>query len=420
VKWLIVLLGLLVIVRLPAQEWNSPDWNIDSIFEEPSQDTPPDGTNTGTAGTTVKELIKQRGFTFDAAYEFAAGISPGWYEVPWAQDGNNNYYFDRLVKMRSTLSMDAQISDVFRVKSTVYYEIPNFTLSLGDFFFDYSLCDTVFIRGGKYDLSWGISPNYAFTNLLARVPENGYSSDSFILKADIPTGIGGFQALALTRADLLHSSDIKKRDIGFGGKYNLALRRIDMDLGAYYQEGMPLRGFLSLKTTLGNTELYSEGLCAIDVRQASDPSGAVNLGFSRDFFNGKFSVNGELFYNAEKNAFWYRPETTTREAETAPFIDGLNGALNLLYRFEGKGNPRLFFQTRIAPWQSSAQIIPGFRLNPLSNIELYFALPMALGSKDGYYYSNTVTRDTTLDKALPFCVMLLLTLKGDVQFGYYY
>ena len=432
--------------RLPAQEAPSantespaqgdqavlPDWDINSLFNEPPQEAAPSAetkTNTTTDKTasadkttsadnavaSVAKLLKKKGFTFGASYEFAAGVAPGWYEVPWSKDSTGDYYFDRVIKMRSTLSLDAQITDAFRTYSALYFEIPNFSINLGDFYFDYSLYDKVFIRGGKYNLSWGISPNYNFTNLLVRVPEGSTAGDSFILKADIPVGIGGFQVLALTRADLMHGTTVRKRDIAYGGKYNLALRLADLDIGVFNQEGMPLRGFLSFKTTLGKTDLYSEGLCAIDVNQPSGISGAASLGASRDFFNGNFSANAELFYNGEKNAFWYTPETTLRDAQITPFIGGLNAALNLLYRFGGKANPRIFIQARCAPLQNTAQLIPGFRLNPWSNIELYLAVPMALGSETGYYFKNTITTDSFQNRPLPFSVMLLLTLRGAVK-----
>jgi hypothetical protein len=40
---------------------------------------------------------------------------------------------------------------------------------------------------------------------------------------------------------------------------------------------------------------------------------------------------------------------------------------------------------------------------------------MALGNKNGYYYGNTED-----PHGRPFSVLLFVTLKGDVQAGYYY
>jgi len=423
VKPLFVFLGLLLVfTRLQAQEQTLLDWDIDSVFNEPLTETSPEEPETDNAsGATVVDTLKQQSFIFDASYEFMAGIMPSWREAPWSSAGDSGFFWDYAVKLRGSLGMDAQIDKSFRVKSTVYFEIPNFGFKLGDFFFDYNLYDVVFFRGGKYTQSWGISPNYNYTDLLARVPPKNKDNagESFIFKADVPTGIGGFQVLTMTRADLQSGNPSlpKLDDFGFGGKYNLALRSADFDLGLFYQDGMALRTFFSVKTTLWNTELYSEGLAAIDVHEPSNISGAVSVGFVRDFFDDKFNVNGEIFYNAEKGAYWYRPETNIREAGSIPFIEGLNIALNLRYKFGGKGDPRFFTQIRYAPFENSAQLIPGFTLNPWSHIGLYFAVPMALGAKEGYYSRNTLTTDPE-GRPIPFRVMFLISVSGSMQFSH--
>jgi hypothetical protein len=423
VKPLVVFIGLMFIVSLSVQGQDSLDWDIDSIFDEQESQSEGEGTEPATDGVTVRQMIQRRGLRLSADYEFNIGVAPGWFHSPWDSEWDTEeYYLDRGIKMRGIFGVDAQISESFRAKSEVYFDIPGFAFILGDFFFDYKIYDAVFLRGGKYNHSWGISPNYGFTNLLSRVPREGDWRDSFIFKADVPVGKGGFQALAMTRFNLMYSSELPKlKDFGFGGKYNLALSQVDLDTGIFYQEGMALRAFLSVKTTLWNTELYSEGLIAIDVNEPSNISGAGNIGFGRDFFGGKFGVNGELFYNAEKDTYWYHPETNIREAGTSPFIEGFNIALNLFFKPWEKGNPRLYLGTLYAPEQNSARLIPGFRLSPWEFVEFYFAVPMSLGSKKGYYYNNTVTTATQNEnKPLPFAVIFMITLKGGVQFGYYY
>jgi len=290
---------------------------------------------------------------------------------------------------------------------------------LGDFFFDYNLFDVVFFRGGKYDLKWGISPNYGFTNLLVRVPDNvNFGYPSFILKADIPAGVGGFQFLALTRANLMGGAKIDIGKVGFGGKYNLALRKIDIDAGVFYQKEMPIRSFISLKTTLGNTEVYTEGLAAYDSEKTQNISGAFNLGFAHEFFDKKFAVNGEFFYNNEGNSFFYSSKTDFLDAKTSPFIDGVNTALNLRYSFGGKGNPRFFLQTLYALNEGSARIVPAFRLSPLSHLEFYLAFPMDLGSKNGYYYENPLIQNRD-GKPLRFAAIFLVSLSGNLRFTAY-
>ena len=412
-RGLLVFFGIFIFASLSAQD--SLDWDIDSIFDEPG--SPSEDTNPDTADTTVLQSIRQRGLSFDVYSALIVGYSAGWYESPWSS-GKEGSYQEFVLKMHGSFGIDAKISEAFRAKSNIYYEVPNFSFKLGDFFFDYNFYNAVFFRGGKYNLSWAISPYSDFTSLLSRVPKDSFYGESFIFKADVPIDIGGIQALAMTRADLLNGVIPKIDDFGFGGKYNLALRWADFNFGVFYQDHLPLRGFLSIKATILGVELYNEWLGAINVRAPAETTGAVNLGFANDFFSGKLRVAGEVSYNAEKDAYWYRPETILGEAEISPSIEGINGTLNLGLRLGDKGNPRLFFQAAFAPLENSFRVIPGFSLNPWSNIELYFAVPMALGNKDGYYYVNTVNKDGK--RPLPFSIALLLNLNGSVRFSHYY
>ena len=151
------------------------------------------------------------------------------------------------------------------------------------------------------------------------------------------------------------------------------------------------------------------------MKEPEKANGAANLGFARDFFGGKLTLNGELLFNAEENAWWYRPETIVKEAGSSPFISGLSGAMNVIYRLGGRGDPRLFTQFLYAPMENSARLVPGFRLNPWQHIEFSLAVPMALGSRDGYYYKHTAD-----SKNRPFSIMMLLSLNGSFQFGRYF
>jgi hypothetical protein len=414
--------GVSTLVRGGTREEDTSDWDIDAIFDEPP-DTSGEEEDFGedAEGFTVSALIRRRGFTLSASYGFSGGIAPGWNEAPWfSGEGNEAVFtFSPGVKMTASLGLDVQISEVFRVKTSVGFTIPKFAFTLGDFFFDYIFYDTVFVRGGKYGLTWGISPNYGFTNLLARIPAGGAAGESFILKADMPIGIGGIQVLGQTRANLMGGVIPKREDVGLGGKYNLALRWADFDLGVFYQKGMPPRGFLSIKTTLGNTELFHEWMIAFNFEDPRMTNGAANIGFVRDFFDNRLTLNGELFFNAEENAWGYTAETDIRDAYTSPFIDGLNMALGLIYRLDGRGSPRLVSQFLYAPMENSAQFVPGFRLNPWPHIEFYAAMPMALGSRDGYYYTHTFILDNQ-NRPRRFSLMMLLSLSGTFQYGHYF
>jgi len=393
--------------QIMAQEKNDLlGKDLDSIFDESfTGNTESDPTD---ESTTVN--VNKSGITFGVSYEFKGGLAPGWNLAPWHFDGTEDFSWEYGAKMVSKLSINAQISEVFKVYTSIDFKIPNFSLALGDFFFDYNFYNRIFVRAGKYEHTWGIS---SFANLLARVPEpeKGPSGPSYIMKADIPIGVGGFQFLALTRVDIAGNDTPKQwSDLAFGGKYNAALRWVDLDVGVFYQRYvMPTRGFLSIKTTLGKTEVFNEWLVAVNTHTDNAVSFAANIGFLRNFFNDKLTLGGEVFYNGEENTYLFKPETIYKEAETVRFLEHYIIGFNFLYRISGKGSPRLFTSVNYSVAENSAQLIPGFKFTPFKHIEVYCAVPMALGNKEGYYYTHNADLQNR-----PFSIMLLVTLTGSV------
>jgi hypothetical protein len=406
----VLFLIFLLSIHVTAQE-NDDLFNIDidSLFEDSFTDEN-DISEPDTDTTPVK--VNKTGILFGASYEFQGGIAPGWTLAPWHFDGTEEFSWGLGAKMLANLSINAQLSEYFRVYSSLGFNILDFKLNLGDFFFDYNFYNAVFVRAGKYEHTWGHSD---FTNLLSRVPVGGPSGPSYIFKTDIPIGVGGFQTLILTRVDIANGIIPEKwEDMAFGGKYNIALRWFDIDMGILYQHNMmPVRGFVSIKTTLGKTEIYNEWLVAVNTHTDNAASMAAGIGLARDFFDNKLTLGGSLFYNGERNAVFYKPETSFSKEERYENIpDQFQIGLNLLYRIDGKISPRIFTSLYYSTSDNSFQFVPGFKFSPFNNIEVYFAVPMALGGKDGYYYKHNADPQNR-----PFSIMLLVTLKGSVYTG---
>ena len=419
-----------LITFISAQETNLLDidiFRLDSVFDEPLIETP--ANETEERPVSVISNLRRRGIEFDASYEFQGVINPGWEVYPWELTGEEHFSWALGIKMGSNISINAQISETFRVRSIIQYELPGFIFTLGDFFFDYNFNDIVFLRAGKYEQSWGISPNFGFTNLLSRVPDQVISpfsnSPSYIMKFDVPIGIGGLQLLAMTRADVTNNKIPNRNNIGFGAKYNLAYRWADFNFGLYYQDFMATRCFLSVKTTLWDIDFYNEWLAVFNNHTDNSFNVSFNLGFSKSFFDNKLEINGEVFYNGEESTFFYVPETEFRKEETHPFLKGVNLALNLLYRFDGKWSPRLFTAMRYASTdtlpsgelvnEASFSLIPGFRITPFPNLDVYIAMPVAVGK--GYYFR---TAENVKYEHRPLSLLLYVTFRGGVQASHYY
>jgi len=401
---------------IAAQEMNLLDLDfdlLDSIFDEPAEEISAKEEKPVEAEPPLIRNLRRRGLEVSASYDFTGGINPGWEVYPWELSGEDHFSWAIGVKMGSSIGINAQISQYFRVSSGISYEMPGFNFVLGDFFFDYNFFDKVFLRAGKYEQGWGISRNFGFTNLLSRVPAAGPAGPSYLIKFDVPLGIGGLQLLSMTRTNMAGGAIPTRDTIGYGGKYNLAYRWADFDLGFYYQKEMPFRSFLAIKTTVWDTELYNEWLIALD----DGASLAFDFGFMKSFFENKLEVNGEFFYNGEGYSYFYRPESDFREEGVSPFLQGVNIAFNLLYRFDTKGSPRFYTRLLYTAREESLSLVPGFRFTPFSNINVYFAVPMALGNKEGFYYQDS---RNIKNEIRPLSVILSVTFSGSVQAGYYY
>ncbi|GHV75987.1 hypothetical protein AGMMS49942_08080 [Spirochaetia bacterium] len=395
------------------------DWDLDTIFDNPAPEEEEDAPLEN--ATPVK--TRQTGVTLDASYYFNGGIAPGWSKAPWHWDGtedDDGYTHIIGLGMSAGVGLDFQISDVFRVKNTVSFSYPGFALGISEFFFDYAIKNAVFIRAGKYVHNWGISPNFQFTNLLARVPDDASGGDSIIAKVDIPIGVGGLQVLLLNRPGFIKTglTTPSFREIGYGAKYNLAFPWLDIDIGAFFLTAMPLRGFISLKKTFKETEVYAEGMTSVqhslgDHDSWGDWRFSANLGVVQDFFADKLTLNAEFFYNGEGQTGWFRPETDLRAAEVSPFIGGVNTALNLSFKPGWFKDLRFGLQFLYAFKENTAQLVPAIAIDPLPNVMVSLAVPMALGPPEGTYYTHNADTNNR-----PFSIVLLVSFSGSRAFGF--
>jgi hypothetical protein len=427
--FLFIPLCFALVFFVPAQEEPGGvffDGDLNSLFEEP----PPDSADSGAVGSSMgrgekapgsdessgegslSSRLRQRGLVLDMAYFFYGGVSPGWDEAPWHWNRADAAYSTVWgAGISSALGLDVQISERLRVKNRFTFTTPSFVFTVKEAFIDYNFFDRVFFRGGKFTQSWGISPNYTYANLLARLPPGSFGGDPYTVKIDVPIGIGGLELLALTRPGSTVSLVLD--DVGAGAKYNMALQGLDMDLGVFYHKEMPLRNFVSLKSTLVNTELYAEAALAVQHSPRAAVQGSGSIGFVRRVFSGKLTLNGEYCYQGEKDARYFNPETNLEEAEIAPLVYGHNVALNALYRPGRFQDLRLFIQCRYSIDEDSAQLVPGLSLAPFPHINVSLGFPMALGSRGGVYYRRNADKNNR-----PFSVVLLASISGDCRFTF--
>jgi hypothetical protein len=318
--------------------------------------------------------------------------------------------------MGALLSLDIPLTDNLRVHNVFSFAVPEDEIfTIKEFYFEYDFWSRAYLLAGLYEIAWGISRFHPFTNLPAMVPQTTEAEvkvpgDSYIARLTIPIGIGGLELLGMTRYGYVDDFSSPTFDeIAMGAKYNLAFDAADIDAGFLYHRQLPVRSFISVKTTLGNTELYSEGLVAVEQENNPDVYVSGNLGFLHDFFDRKLTVTGELYYNGEPNAAWWRSETNIMEESTVDLFEGLNSALAFVVR-PGIIGMRIFAQALYTHDQESVWLVPGISVSP-GGINITLSAPMALGKRSGYYHNND-DRDNR-----PFSIVLGITFNGKLRYS---
>lgn len=383
--------------------------SVDSLFESPEAE--PEKVE---ESTVIESLVKKPGMQFRASYHFNGAWAGGYSELPWFWDERGREFSQVAgAEMLSDLSLDLQISPRFRVFHSYKIDVPGQELSLGQLYCDYSPVQNLFFRLGKQSLSWGLSPNFSYADLPSRTG-GSYSGDLYALRADLPIGIGGLQFLSAVRTVSPTDLDsIGLSDLAFGAKYNLALPKADLNLSAFYHKDLPLRSAFTAKTTLfGRSECYGELVGSFDHREPGSWDWAASLGLYERFFSGALELNLEYAYNREDLS---SIDTTLDQLygadETKDLLSGHNLALQMLFR-SPIDSLRPFCRLRYNADSQSAELLSGLRIKPDKHLELYAAVPLALGSRSGYYYSNNADTENR-----PLALLLALRLKGSFVWG---
>jgi hypothetical protein len=409
--------------------------DLDALFEgaadsEVSEEEQAEVAEAGGAINSVLGLLKP-GFGVYADYSIIMSYLPGWGRTAddqWQQRADFSPWGSAFVagdafkgdqpfgaEMNAYVGVDIRISQVLRFWQSVKFSVPKMTLELYEFYGEYNLLNAAYFKIGKYDYNWGISPNFPYTNLLIRMPTDGSeSNDMYLAKIDFPIGVGGLQAIGYTRNSLV--DDPKLEQFAFGGKYNLANRYVDINLGSIYYEKMPWRSFLSLKTTiLKSTEIYAEALSSVDSETWSDFCFSCSFGLYQDFFDAKLRLNAEVFYNGEGDSRYIRYENPLDDTKKRfPFPDGTNFALNIDYRPGVFANIRLGIKILYALAENSGEVVPGISIEPAEHLKIYFAAPFVFGDRNGTYYK---INDDKYNR--PFSLILAISLKGGFKFMHY-
>ena len=366
-------------------------------------------------GTALADLIRGSSVSLGGTFSFSAGYSAGWTNVPWLVSTGGNvggFRHGAVTDTRSKLSLDFRIAPMFRVSLSFQFEFPTFRSEVSEFFADYILKDTVFFRVGRYNMTWGISRFYPYTNLTARLPDedefpvgqdDSYDAlndaDAYAFRARIPIGAGGAEFIGFTRNGFMENpSSPRSEDIGWGGNYNLAIPYLDLTIGTFYHHLLDWRSYMSLNTTFfGNLEFYTEGLLAFEPGVWT-PKWGSNAGFLLDFWNERLQWSGEYYYTNE-----------TRDLRIKgmdyPLIAGHNMATGFAAYFLDR-KLRAYAQIQYNVDENTGLFVPALTWDVFPYVTITAASPVIFGDDGGTYSDDNPSENQ--DRKLSAILMAYL------------
>ena len=397
----------------PASEESTSDAKSDSASDaENSPSAQPAEAN----GTPLVDIARGSSVSLSGNFSFNVGYTAGYISIPWipggattatatSGSGESSPSFEgvsqsSLTSSQSSMSLNFRIAPVFKVHLAFKYAFPTFKVEIGEFFADYSFKDVVYMRAGRFNINWGVSRYYPFTNLTARLPdsyadhpliagdEELHNADSYGLRFTMPVGTGGFDLLGFTRNGFMEDpGKPSMNEVAWGGTYNLAIPAFDITIGGLYmkynpdRESLDSRAFASLKTTLFHTvEAYTEAVITLPHEDSGDENEltyGVNVGFLYGFFQQQFQLSGEYYYNTET-------EQLSVKGSEFPLIYGHNIAAGIAYdpkKIKFKVYARVNYNVN----ENTGIVIPGLSWNPLKFFSLTALVPVIFGDPEGTY-----------------------------------
>jgi len=320
--------------------------STDSMFSEPLI-TDAEETSVDIASLL---LVSER-VEIGGRYSFSVQSSASWNDPATILENLGNPDSTSLSTSLSTrLFFDARPDKEFRVfgKMTASYPFatrlddpstpPDETRELQDVFHveelfsDFNWNDTVFFRGGKQNMHWGVGYFYSPADLLSIAeidPEDPEAEREgpVAVKANIPLGVNNLYLYALPAvAD-------EPLEIGLAVKGELVIGAGEVGAGAIYQKDIAPAGMITVSASAGDFDLFAEGV--------------VNYGSNRTFVvesaDGVAAerVTDEFFFNATAGFRW---SYSGSESDSTVSV-----MAQYLYNGEGYSDPSIITDTDNQP-----------------------------------------------------------------------
>jgi len=167
-----------------------------------------------------------------------------------------------------------------------------------ELFSDFNWNDTIFFRGGKQTMNWGVGYFYSLADLLSISEIDPEDPDAeregpVALKANLPIGVDNLYAYVIP------SHAAEPRDIGVALKGDLVTGIGEFTAGAIYQRDIAPAAMLTASGSLRQVDLFAEGVASYGsnrtfVRETALPPGVETYTTTDEFF---FSATAGLSWS---------------------------------------------------------------------------------------------------------------------------
>ena len=319
--------------------------------------------------SVLDALEKPELLTVYGAIDSAIGLAVGWPVGPFHPEFLSSTNLLKGAKVANTLSFDARPDFSFRAHGSFYISSTDYLLTISELFFDYTIGNAIFLRGGKQSLSWGNARIfYEATDIVAgdliyRIP-----MDSLSLKLYLPFGGSGFTALAST-TKAWASGDLTGPGLSGAIKLDIALGRFEFAEAGTAQYDGTYAFSSTVKTSVAGIDLYAQGYGKYSGGNLSPLS--CLAGASWDSSNPRIMVSAE---------FWHRGESG--------LSDDNRLAIGAGWKFATPMPTKFALLWAHAFKDNSGVIMPAFIFDPIRHITITLSPLFSYGASGSVYASS--------------------------------
>lgn len=329
-----------------------------------------------TAPTTVSGSVTARG-----------GVGVGWVEWPNtpAAGGRDvaalqDYHF--LFASRASLSVDSRPASYLRFRSTLSSALNEKTLryptpGIDELFVDYTLGESLFLRGGKFEITWGHGQ-------LLNNPANIVKpvADGVAIRASFPIGAVGANALIYSNQALAGSDGAQNwREFAFAGQLYGGIGPLVIEAAADWTYARAPRTTLGVTYAAGETTLSAD---AVYRWVYVDPSGVRR--------NGGWQALAHLFWENQPRTWSIMAEYQYDRFSTPGGTQ--QGALAIAAPHFGRRQWRPALRWRHAFTDRSGEVIPLLSGEVAPSLTMELTLPVIYGVP-GSFYRKALTAQST-------------------------